>query len=467
MDTTSSTKPSTIAIVGAGVTGLTAAFRLRQLGVATVIHEAAARPGGPVHTTQRDSYMAEDGPNTLLETSPRIRALIKDAGLEADCVTSHPEASRRYIVRGGRPLAVPDSLPGWVATPLFSFGAKLNVLAELLRPRGRRDIEETVAQFVCRRLGTEFLDYAINPFVGGVYAGDPKRLSVREAFPKLIQVEDRYRSLFVGQFLGAKERKKSGETPKDRAPKLSFRNGLGSLPAALAERMGDAVKLGSKVEGIRRTSGGWRVESMRNGVRESAEHAAVLLAAPAHALASIEFQGAPGDSLSWMKDIHYAAVTVLVLGFRRSDVSHPLDGFGVLIPEVESEPILGCIFNSSLFSGRAPDGHVTLTCYLGGSRSPAMATAPLEKQLEAAREALGRLLGVRGEPTFVHRCQHTRAIPQYNLGFGEMRARMKRLEEANPGLRLAGHFRNGIALTDCLLAGLQVADEMARSQPTP
>ncbi len=455
---------ASVAIIGAGVTGLTAAFRLQQRGVPCVIYEAGERPGGPVHTTTRDGYVAEDGPNTLLETSPKLRQLIRDLGLESECLTSNPAASKRYIVRGGRLLAVPESLPGWATTPLFSFGAKLGVLAEFLRPRGRTDIEESVADFVRRRLGTEFLDYAINPFVGGVYAGDPERLSLREAFPKLMHVEQRYRSLFVGQFLGARERRRSGEVPKDRAPKLSFKNGLGSLVSALARKQGDALELQAPVQALRRTATGWQVEFPRAGRMEHRAHSAVLLAAPAHRLATIDLDAGPEASLAWLGDIHYAAVTVLVLGFARAQVAHALDGFGALIPAVEKQAILGCIFNSSLFPNRAPRDHVTLTCYLGGSRSPELATAPLETQLACTREALGRLLGVRGEPTFIQRCVHQKAIPQYNLGFGDFRARMTRLEQQAPGLRLAGHFRNGIALTDCLLAGLQIADEMAATQ---
>jgi oxygen-dependent protoporphyrinogen oxidase len=461
MSLPSSGRLAPVAIVGGGVTGLTAAFRLRQRGIPSVVYESGSRPGGPVHTTERDGYLAEDGPNTLLETSPKLRQLIDDVGLKDQCLTSDPAANKRYIVRGGRLLAVPDSLPGWMTTPLFSFGAKLNVLGELLRPRGRADVEETVAGFVRRRLGQEFLDYAINPFVGGVYAGNPERLSLREAFPKLHQVETRYRSLFLGQMLGARERRRSGETPKDRAPKLSFRHGLGSLVTALATQLGDALQLNAPVEAIRRHAGGWQVTVNRQGRHETAEHSAVLLAAPAYRLAGIQLDAGNDASLSWLGDIHYAAVTVLVLGFRREDVAHPLDGFGALIPEVEKQAILGAIFSSSLFPGRAPAGHVTLTCYLGGSRSPEMALASEEVQLAATREALGRLLGVRGEPSFLHRTVHRLAIPQYLLGFGDFRARMTKLERQAPGLRLAGHFRNGIALTDCLMAALQVAEEIA------
>jgi oxygen-dependent protoporphyrinogen oxidase len=178
-----------------------------------------------------------------------------------------------------------------------------------------------------------------------------------------------------------------------------------------------------------------------------------LLAAPAHRLAQLRWESPDHSSLAWLDKIQYAPVTALVLGFRREDVSHPLDGFGVLVPAVEKLPILGAIFNSSLFPHRAPEGHVTLTCYLGGTRDPQLALAPYAEQLESTLGALRSLLGVHGTPTFIHHTVHTRGIPQYNLGFGQFRERMRTLEESNPGLIFAGHFRNGISLSDCVIAG--------------
>ncbi|MBL9128623.1 MAG: protoporphyrinogen oxidase, partial [Verrucomicrobiales bacterium] len=444
---------NTVAILGAGITGLVAAYRLQRLGVAATVYEAADRPGGVVQTHLQDGYLAEAGPNTLLETSPRIRQLLLDLELEEELVGSNPNATKRYLVREGHPSPLPDSLPGWLRTDLFSLTAKLRVLGDLLQPRYAPDGEEDLAHFVVRRLGREFLDRAINPFVAGVYAGDPQHLSVREAFPRLHAVEQKYGSLLLGQVLGARERKRRGETPRANAPKLSFLRGLGTLGRALHDNLGYSVLLRTTVTGIRRTADSWYVTSTRDGKTTTHSHRAVLLAAPAHKLAHLAWETPDHSSLTWLDDIEYAPVTALVLGFRRDDVEHPLDGFGVLVPEVEKLPILGAIFNSSLFPNRAPEGHVTLTCYLGGTRDPKLALAPFDDQLQSTLAALRSLLGVRGAPTFIHHTVHTRGIPQYNVGFGQFRDRMRALEDANPGLLLAGHFRNGISLSDCVIAG--------------
>ncbi len=454
----------TVAIVGAGITGLTAAFHLARLGVGSVVYEAGSRAGGPVHSVLRDGYLAEDGPNTLLETAPEIPALIRDLGLADQCLHANPAAANRYIVRDGIPKPIPGTLAGWLTTDLFSLPAKIRVLGDLVIPRRREDApEESVADFVRRRLGSEFLDYAINPLVAGIYAGDPERLSVTQAFPRLDAVERRHRSLFLGQVLGARERKRSGQIPRANAPKLSFVHGLGTLVSGLLRAVGDRVEYDSPVTALSRHTHGWEVESgsgSGQGARRR-RHRAVLLAAPAHRLARIAFADGAGNSLDWFSGIVHAPVTALVFGFRREEVAHSLDGFGVLVPEREPFPILGAIFNSSLFPGRAPEGHVTLTCYVGGSRNPDLALAPADQQCPLVLDALNRLLGVRGRPTFVHRCVHALGIPQYNLGFGVYRKRMQQMEESAPGLRFAGNFRDGISMGDCLVAGLRVAQNLA------
>jgi oxygen-dependent protoporphyrinogen oxidase len=444
---------NTVAILGAGITGLVAAYRLQRLGIPATVYEAAPHPGGVVQSFRQNGYLAESGPNTLLETSPRIRQLLIDLGLEDQTLGTDPAASKRFLVRNGKPSPLPDSLPGWLRTDLFSLTAKLRVLGDLLQPRFAPEAEEDLAHFVVRRLGREFLDRAINPFVAGVYAGDPRKLSVREAFPRLHAVEQKYGSLLLGQVLGARERRRRGEIPRASAPKLSFTHGLSTLVNALHHALHDQVLLNTPVTAVRRTDTAWEVTASIHRQPTTRSHRAILLAAPAHRLAQLSWLTPNSDSLAWLDDIQYAPVTALVLGFRRDDVDHPLDGFGVLVPEVEKIPILGAIFNSSLFPNRAPDNHVTLTCYLGGTRDPQLAVAPFETQLNSTLLALRSLLGVHGTPTFIHHTVHTRGIPQYNIGFGRFRDRMHAIEESNPGLVLAGHFRNGISLSDCVIAG--------------
>ena len=225
-------RPS-VAVIGAGITGLTAAFRLQRAGIPVVLHEASDRSGGAIRSVRQGGYLAEGGPNTILETSPLIAELVREVGLEGRVLRPDPDSEARFLVRGRRPVALPSSPFGFLTTPLFTPLAKLAILREPFLPRRTDSTEESVAQFVTRRLGREFLDRAVDAMVAGIYAGDPEKLSVTQAFPKLAALEERYGSLLRGQILGARDRRKSGEVAKDRAPKLSFDEGLEVLPLSL------------------------------------------------------------------------------------------------------------------------------------------------------------------------------------------------------------------------------------------
>jgi oxygen-dependent protoporphyrinogen oxidase len=446
-----------IAIIGGGITGLTAAFRLRQMDHRVTVYEASSRLGGVIRSFEKNGYLAEFGPNTVLETSPRIAALIRDLGLESRKLYSDPAAANRYLVRGKRLVNLPSSPLAFLSTPLFSWSAKLRLLREpFIRPLDA-DAEESLATFVRRRIGQEFLDYAINPFVAGVYAGDPARLSVKHAFPKLHALEQKYGSLIKGQILGAGERRRRAEVSKQNAPKFSFPHGLQELIDALGDHLEGSIRLQSRVDRLRREGDRWCLTVQ--GQREVARHRAVLLAAPAYRLAEIELEGVEG-SLASLGEIHYPPVASVVLGFRREDVAHPLDGFGVLIPEIERFQILGTIFSSSLFPHRAPPGHVTLTSYVGGTRSPELASRTAAELAALVTGDLRILLGVHGEPTFCHHVYYPRAIPQYEVGYDRFKRHMSHLEQRAPGLFFAGHYRDGISLGDSMTSGDDAANRI-------
>jgi oxygen-dependent protoporphyrinogen oxidase len=450
-----------IAIIGGGITGLTAAYRLRRAGVPATVYEAGHRVGGVIQTTCRDGFMAECGPNTLLETSPVIGDLVRDLRLESERMYSDPTANSRYILRAGVPTLVPDSAAGMLTSKLFSTGAKLALLREPFVRRAAPQTEESVAEFVLRRLGREFLDYAINPMIGGIYAGDPAKLSVTHAFPKLHAIEQRYGSLILGQILGARERRNSKEVSKQSAPKFSFRGGLQTMIDALARELGDSIRLRSAVKELRQTETGWRVTVLHDQFEMTREHEAVLLAAPSFKLANIAVHSDAAVSLVPLREIVYAPAASVVLGFRRQDVAHSLDGFGVLVPEVERRNILGAIFSSSLFPHRAPAGHVTISCYLGGMRAPELAACDTASAVALVVSDLRAMLGVSGQPVFVHHTRFPKAIPQYEVGFGHFRNWMNQLEANAPGLFLAGHFRDGISLSDSIVSGDRSAERLA------
>jgi protoporphyrinogen/coproporphyrinogen III oxidase len=449
---------NSVAIIGSGITGLTAAFELKRRGIASVLYEKSPRVGGVIRTVASGGYLAEHGPNTMLETTPAIAELIRELGLAERRLYSDPAASKRFIVRNKRPAALPDSPLSFFISRTFSAKAKLRLFLEPFIAKAAQ--EESVAQFVQRRLGREFLDYAIDPLVSGIYAGDPERLSIQQAFQKIHTLEQRYGSLIRGQILGAGERRRRGEVSKASAKKFSFDHGLQVLPDTLRERLGDSIQCGARVSGITKTDHAWQVAFEREGRRLLAEHEAVIFAGTAWSLAQLRLEVNRPITLTDFKEIYYPPVASVVLGFRRSDVSHPLDGFGMLVPRVEGFSILGTIFSSSLFPGRAPEGHVTLTTYLGGARRPELAEKSEDALVSLTCRDLETILGLKGKPSFRCVTVYDRAIPQYVLGYDRFKKRMEEIERRAPGFFLAGHFRDGVSLSDSILSGLRAGERI-------
>lgn len=451
-----------VAIIGGGITGLTAAVRLKGLGVSATVYEGGSRVGGVIQSVRKNGFLAEFGPNSILETSPLITSLIQDLGLQNRRVNANPAAARRYIVRRKKPVAMPSSPAKFFTTPLFSTGAKLRLLVEPLMFRCPADKEESLESFVLRRLGRDFLDYAINPFVSGIYAGNPAKLSVKHAFPKLHALEQKHGSLLLGQFLGARERKKTGEISKQNAKPFSFENGLQDLIDALEQRLGADLKLHTPVYKVTEKQDGWQLTAQQDGNDVVFEHSNVVLALPAHKLANVTLKTRKPADLKLFEQVYYPPVASIVLGFHREDVVHPLDGFGMLIPQKENFSILGCLFSSSLFPNRAPDGDVTLTCYIGGARNPDLALLSHDQLVATCMKDLSTILGINGQPVFQHIQVFQKAIPQYEIGYGHFKDRMNEIENNAPGLFFAGHARDGISLGDSIVSGHRVAEKISK-----
>jgi oxygen-dependent protoporphyrinogen oxidase len=449
--------PRRIAVLGAGITGLTAAWHLQRAGLDPVVFEPSARAGGAIGAVRRDGWLHELGPNSLLEGSAEVATFIDELGLGPRRLYAGPEAKQRYIVRAGRLVAVPASPGALVTTKLFSWRAKLALLGEPWRRRSPADAEESVAEFVVRRLGREFLDYAINPFVGGVYAGDPERLSVRHAFPKLHALEQEHGSLIRGAWA----RRNPSGGPKGRI--FSFPDGLEELPLTLARALGDALRLNHRVLRVGRTADGWRVEGEAAGVRSAETFAAVVCALPAGALAGLTFENVPGgERLALLREIEHPPVASVFTGYRRDQVAHPLDGFGVLVPQVEHRRMLGTLFSSTLFPGRAPAGHVGLTTFVGGVRDPQLTQLDDAALLRVVQGELEHFFGAKGAPVYTHIQRWPRAIPQYTLGYQRFKDAVDAVQAAAPGLLIGGNARDGISLAQCIESGRRLADAVAQ-----
>jgi oxygen-dependent protoporphyrinogen oxidase len=321
------------------------------------------------------------------------------------------------------------------------------------RPR-QRETDVSLEEFVRDHFGQELVDYALNPFVAGVYAGDPKRLSARFAFPKLWETERKHGSLLRGQIAAAKS---ESAADKPRARIISFRGGLQTLPDAIASRLpAGTLALNARVEALL-PGAPWRVRWNDGPTAQTETFDSVVAALPAHALAELRIGEAGARPLASLTSIEHPPVSSLFLGFRRDDVTHPLDGFGMLVPELERRAILGVLFTSSLFPGRAPANHVALTVLVGGTRRPEIARLPTEELLRTVTPDLRELLGVREMPVFRRHAFWPRAIPQYNLGYERHLETLATVERAHPGLRLGGQVRDGISVPACVLAGEKLA----------
>ncbi len=446
------TSQAEVIVIGSGISGLTCAYRLQEAGRSVLLLEKAPRFGGAIRSARDGEWLIEAGPNSTLETTPLLTALIRDAGVEDKKLYASDASKNRYILRDGNLRPLPMSPPAFLSTKLFSTGAKLALFAEPFRKPSAPDAQETVAEFVRRRLGQEFLDYAINPFVAGVYAGDPDLLSVKAAFPKLFALEQKYGSLIKGQIRGAKERKRSGETEKQTARMFSFVDGMQTLTDALAAKLPqklhsvDVRDIRSAQDG---TAPGYLVTAQHEGEEKTFRAGTLIVAAPAAAAGRLTAGLAP-ELEQTLGDIPYPAVAEVITGYTPTRDMHPLDGFGFLIPKVEGRRILGTIFSSTIFTHRAPEGRVHLTTFIGGMRQPEEALKSEEDILRTALEEQHALLGTPMQPDFHYVTAWKHAIPQYVHGHLDRMQDVDAVEAAHPGLYYCANYRGGISVGDCV-----------------
>ena len=447
-------------VIGAGISGLACAFRLAARGIHVEVIEAAARAGGVIESVSRDGILIERGPNSLLDTGPHISAMLDQLGIQGERIDTPLQAAKRYVVHGGKLVALPASPPALLRTPLFSPQAKLRLLREPFARRAANETEETVAEFVLRRLGREFLDYAVEPFVAGIYAGDPAELSLPAAFPRLHALEQRYGSLIVGQIRGARERAKQQEKAKNRARSFSFASGLQTLTDALASRIG-RVHFNTRAAKLRPGKEGITVTVNRDGACGELQARVVVLAVPAWEAASLVSDFAPAAATA-LEAIPYAPVASVASVYRRADIAHALDGFGFLAPRVEQRRILGTLFSSTMFGGRARQGEVLLTTFLGGRREPTLPNLPDTELTSIVNAELAALLGASSPPRSCAVSRWPRAIPQYTIGHLERIRAAAEAENALPGLFLCASYRNGVAVGDCIASACRTAQSIAQ-----
>jgi len=443
-------------VVGGGISGLTVAAELSQRGRDVGLYEASSRLGGVIRSERDGGFLLEHGPNTVLATSGELTRLLEAADLADRIQWGDASSSKRFVVRGGKLRQVPTSPPGFLTTRLFRFSAKLRLLREPWIQPSAPDATESLADFVVRRLGREFLDYAINPFVSGVYAGRPEELEVRTAFAKVWELEQKYGSLIRGAIRGAKERKAreaAGEVAKDRARLFSFPDGNEELPRALGRLLGEAARTDAEVRGVTRVAGGWRVEVARNGGVVTDEARTLVVALPLDGLRRV----LPEPELAPLDEVPYPPLAVVFLGWASEPGGRPRDGFGFLVPEKEHRTMLGTLWNSSLFPGRCPEGGAALTSFVGGRRNPDLAMLPDGELIDRVRRDLAELTGLEAAPDLVRVTRYAEAIPQYTVGHARRLEAVARYEADRPGLFVGSSLVGGVSVGDRIRLGASLA----------
>jgi len=453
--------PPRVAVIGGGVAGLAVAWRLEnppQAGPGPVpsvtVFEAAPAVGGNLRTERDGEYRVEWGPNGFLDSEPATLELARQAGLGGQLLRSNDAARRRFLFVRGKLREIPSSPGRFLASDLFSPAAKLRIAGELLVP-GRKDLgqaaerpetDETVWRFGQRRLGAAFADTMLDPMVRGITGGDCRRVSLAAAFPRMVELERDHGGLFRALVALARRPKREGETREGgtggpTGVLTSFRDGIQALPEALAAGLRGDVRTGCPVTALAAQDGGWLVTA---GGERHGPFAAVIDTAPAHAAAG--YHPDP-EARALLAGIRFNPLVVVAVALRREDVVHSLDGFGMLTPSTEGRPLLGVLWTSSIWEGRAPAGMVLLRCMAG---DPAWLGLPEDEVVRRTCAELDLLYGLRGQPQRHWVFRHEHAIAEYEVGH---LARLRRLEAAlarTPGLWIAGSSYHGIAVNACL-----------------
>lgn len=435
-----------VAIIGGGVSGLSAAFELNGHGHKVVVLERQVRPGGNAQSERFDGFLMEHGPSSVNAQAMEAVGLSRDLGLESLRTELGTQVKSRYLVGGGRLQGISTHPLGFLMSGYLSPMARLRLMSEIIIPKRKSDGEETISEFWTRRFGREFTDKIIDPLVAGLYAGKAENLSVEAVFPAIVEMERKYGS--VSRAVISKHFA-NGKMPGRRL--FSWSEGIGTLPSALAAQLEGVIRTGVAVTSISRSAKGFEISTAKSG---NLSARTVIVATQPHVSAAL-MEGMDVAAAEAISEIAAPPIAVAFLGFKRNQVDHPLDGLGFLTPTSEKRCLSGALFPSSMFRNRAPQGHVALSGYVGGARAPEMALMSAQDIAALARDEFHDLLGAKGEPVVARVRQWSQGLPQLATGHGQ---RLKRIQEAelrHPGLFLTGNYFTGPAIATCIKQSLE------------
>lgn len=472
-----------VVIVGGGISGLVTAYLLIEKSKAVGIHEippdltvleADNRLGGKLWSERADGFLCERGPNGFLDNKPWTLDLCDKLGIKDRLIRTNESARKRFIYSEGILHQIPESVPTFFfKSKILSIPGRLRILLEPFTRMPEERTDETISDFVKRHIGEEPLKKLVGPMVSGVFAGDPYSLSLKSSFPVMADLEKEGNGSLVIAMLrrllkGIKGSGDKGGMEKKGGPTgpggtlTSFREGIEYLIHIMGERLGNEIITGAEVQTVEKGMGEGYPYTIyfrdKNGERK-ADADVVILATPAYITSKVIGDLEPNIA-KVLNEIPYPPVIVACFGYERSLISHPLDGFGFLIPQEEKMNILGCLWDSSMYEGRAPEGYVLLRAMIGGARNPGAAVLKDDALINAVRQDLKVILGINASPDFIKIYRHEKAIPQYTVGHSE---RMRIIEEAmkkHPGLFLTGNSYYGIGINDCSREAFKTAERV-------
>jgi protoporphyrinogen/coproporphyrinogen III oxidase len=453
-----------VAIIGGGISGLSAAYYLAKAGIPSTIVEARPRLGGVIQSEHVAGCLIEGGPDSFLSSKPAAMELIRELGLADEVIGSNDHLRVTYVWKGGRLVPLPDGLQFMVPTKLIplltsrllSWPTKIRMGMELFHPPGRHPEDQSVAEFVTSHYGSEAVDYLAEPLLSGIYGSSPSALSISSVLPRFVELEAKYGSLTKGVLAELKANKaQSKRLPLFR----TLTGGLGELVSALTARLaGHATVLHRRAQAVERTGGGFRIR-LEDGSLECAQ---LVLACEAHnaATLAIRLDGRLADLLA---GIPYSSSMTVALGFPDSSFPKPLAGFGFLVPQRERRRLVACTWVGTKFSHRVPTGTTLLRCFLGGMGDGAILSESDDAIVAATVSELHSIVGFRAAPAFSRIFRWPRSMAQYTVGHPARLAEIEARASAIPGLQLAGNAYTGIGIPDCIRMGKQAAEAISKA----
>ncbi len=469
-----------VVVIGAGITGLSAALRLIQTDedVHIDIFEASTRVGGIIRTEQRDGFLIEHGPDSFITNKPGGMQLYRDLGITDQLIGTDDRFRRSLVVHNGQPVAVPDGFMlmapakpmAILRTPILSVAGKLRLLSEAIRPKKQSDEDESLASFVRRRFGSETLDRLVQPLVGGIYTSDPEKLSLKATLPRFLTMEREQGSVIRATLAAARNSTAGGDDTSGSGARYGLfaapADGLSSLIHALENRLCASgrvrIRLKTPVQAIHPVNAGHEPWTVVTKDPDSATRSfdQVIVTTPAWAAAKLLEGCEDGALIQDLNAIQYASSAIVVSGHHLSDFTHPLDAFGLVVPAVENRKVLAVSFSSRKFLGRAPEGHVLLRTFVGGAMQPELFDEADEEIMEMVREELHSLLGMQLDPAFSIVSRYGRSMPQYHVGHLDRVQRIDDRVSMHTGLELAGNAYNGVGIPDSIASGYAAADRL-------